>query len=549
LETLMLSLRPYQQEAADAVIESFKTNGSALVVMPTGTGKTILFSRIIEDHDWGRCLVLAHREELIRQAANKIEAVSGCAPDIEMAGEYADRSMFLRNPVIVSSIQTQSRGRMKRFDPHQFGLVIIDEAHHATAKSYRRTIAHYRQNPNCKLLGVTATPDRSDESALGQVFDTVPCVYELSDAIADGWLVPVRQRVVTVDGLDMSSVRTTAGDLNGADLGKILEQESVAHEIAHPTYELVGKRKALVFAVTVRQAEMIADILNRHEQDCARWVCGKTPKHERAETLRDYTAGRFRFLVNVGVFTEGFDEPTIEVIVMARPTKSRALYSQCVGRGTRPLPGLVDDAGSCPERRRRIATSGKPFVEVIDYVGNSGRHKLVTTADILGGKYGEEVVNLANHNTQEAGTAQDISEALENAAEEIDRRKADERRRRMAVIATAKYKVGGEVDPFDILDITEQPARGWDRVKKPSARMAEVLDKAGVSTQGMSYTQASQLIGAMMERRNKDQCTFRQAKVLSAHGYETTATFAEARTIIDSLAANGWKRRDLVEAY
>lgn len=546
----MLRLREYQQEAADKVLESFKEHDSALVVLPTGTGKTVLFSRIIEDHDWGRCLVLAHREELIRQAAEKIEAVSGYAPDIEMNVEYADKSMFHRNPVVVSSIQTQSRGRMERFNPDQFGLVIIDEAHHAPAKSYRRTISHYRQNTGCKILGVTATPDRSDEAALGQVFDDVAYVYELSDAIRDGWLVPVRQRIVHVDGLDLSKVRTTAGELNQKDLGDILAEEGMAHEIAHPAYELVGGRKALVFAVTVRQAEMIAEVLNRHEPDCARWVCGKTPKHERAQVLRDYTAGRFRFLVNVGVFTEGFDEPSIEVVVMGRPTKSRALYAQMVGRGTRPLAGLVDDAGSCPERRRRITTSAKPHLEVIDFVGNCGKHKLVTTSDVLGGKYGEEVVDLAKQNTSDAGSAEDVSEALEKAFEAIERRKADERRRRMAVIATAKYEVGGEVDPFDLLDITPQVARGWDRVKKPSARMVEVLEKNGVDCRNISYTHASQLIGEMKRRRENGVCTLRQAKLLSAHGYESNLSFAEASRVIDELASNGWRRpQRLQEAY
>lgn len=545
-----MQLRPYQQAAADAVIESFRTNDSALVVMPTGTGKTVLFSRVIEDHDWGRCLVLAHREELIRQAANKIEQVSGYAPDVEMAGEYADKSMFHRNPVIVSSIQTQSNGRMERFNPDQFGLVIIDEAHHATAKSYRRVVDHYRQNPGCKILGVTATPDRADESALGQVFDDVAFVYELSEAIGDGWLVPVYQKPIVVSGLDLSSVRTTAGDLNQGDLEAILNEEFAEQEMAGPIYEVVGQRKALIFTVSVKQAERLADVLNRYEPECARWVCGKTPRHERSQTLRDYSAGRFRFLVNVGVFTEGFDEPTIDVVVMGRPTKSRALYSQMVGRGTRPLAGLVDDAGSCPERRRRIATSAKPHLEVIDFVGNAGRHKLVTTADILGGKYDDDVVQLATERIQQADSPKDVSEALEDAFAEIERRKADERRRRLQVVAKANYKIGGPVDPFDLLDITQVPARGWDRVKKPSAKMIEVLERNGVYTDGVTFSQASQLIAAMIERRQNNKCTFKQAKWLVSHGYSPDMTMADASSTMDAWKQNGWKRPEpVVEAW
>ncbi len=544
-----MRLREYQSKAADAVFKSFEEHSSALVVMPTGSGKSVLFSHIIDQGDWGRVVVLAHREELIYQAAAHIERATGYAPDIEMSSHYADKSMFRRNPVVVSSIQTQSRGRMERFDPNQFGLVLLDEAHHATSKSYRKVIDHYRKNPDCKLLGVTATPDRADEAALGRVFDDVAFVYELSDAIKDGWLVPIFQRPIALHGLDLSSVGASSGDLNKRELAEVLEDEELEQQVAHAVYRVVGQRKTLVFAVTVRQAEMIADILNRHEPDCARWVCGKTPKQERAQTLRDYKAGVFRFLVNVGVFTEGYDEPGIEVVVMARPTKSRALYSQMVGRGTRPLAGLVDGAGSCPERHRRIATSAKPRLEVIDFVGNSGKHKLVTTADILGGKHDEAVVDMAKRVAMEDDAPVDVSKALEEAAEEHERRKADERRRRMAVIACSNYTVGGEVDPFDVLDIAEQPARGWDRVKRPSARMVEVLERAGIGCKDVTYSQASQLIGAIMERRDKGLCTPKQAKVLAGHGYDTGSTFAEAREIIDALAANNWQRPEAVEVW
>jgi superfamily II DNA or RNA helicase len=304
-----MKLRSYQRQAVDEILAAFRENSSALIVIPTGGGKTIVVASVIAEHHRlckGRAMVIAHREELIFQAAEKIKRVAGLNVDIEMAEMRAASGLLAKAPVIVSSVQTQiagcnGDGRMSRFDPMEFSLLVTDEAHHAVSPSWRRVIAHYRANPDLKVLGVTATPDRADEAALGQVFDSVAFDYELPDAIHDGWLVPVMQRTVTVDGLDLSSVRTTAGDLNGADLARVMEYEAVLHEIAHPTFDLAGNRKTLIFAASVAHAERLCEILNRHRGGCARFVCGTTPKEERRQMLADYASGRFQFLCNVGV--------------------------------------------------------------------------------------------------------------------------------------------------------------------------------------------------------------------------------------------------------
>jgi len=178
-----VQLRPYQEAAVEGVYEAWQTSRATLIVQPTGTGKTIVCAHVIDRLPEGRVMVLAHREELIFQAADKIQRVTGRAPDIEMAEMRADHGpLWDRARVVVSSIQTQCAGasgapRMKRFDPADFGLVIVDEAHHATAPTYRRVVDHYRQNPDCRVLGVTATPDRHDEEALGQVFESVAYDY------------------------------------------------------------------------------------------------------------------------------------------------------------------------------------------------------------------------------------------------------------------------------------------------------------------------------------------------------------------------------------
>ena len=198
-------LRQYQQQAVDSTLCAFSSGEeSVIIVLPTGTGKTIVFGHIIDlwtKKTNRRALVLAHREELIFQAQEKVGIITGEKPDIEMAEYRANHSLYDQANVIVSTIQTQSH-RKEQFDPYSFGLVVIDESHHAPAKSYKKVIAHYQQNPNCKILGVTATPDRADKLALGKVFKHVAYTYRINDAIHDGWLVPINQRCITVQGLD-----------------------------------------------------------------------------------------------------------------------------------------------------------------------------------------------------------------------------------------------------------------------------------------------------------------------------------------------------------
>ncbi len=222
-----MKLRNYQLEARTAVFKEWDNGArSTFVVLPTGTGKTILFASIIEQIQPGRALVAAHRSELIWQARDKIQAVTGLRADVEM-GEYKSKTEGdLFHPsaqVIVATIQTLTSGgdgggRMTKFDPMDFDLLIIDEAHHAVSTSYKKMIEYFLQNPKLKVFFCSATPDRSDEEALGQVCDTVAFDYEILNAIEDGWLVPIFQQMVEVESLDFSTMRTTAGDLNGADL-------------------------------------------------------------------------------------------------------------------------------------------------------------------------------------------------------------------------------------------------------------------------------------------------------------------------------------------
>ena len=552
-----MKLRNYQQACVDAVVAEWKAgNKSTLIVLPTGTGKTVVFAGIIRKLFPKRAMVLAHREELIWQARDKIQKVTGMKADVEMGGYKASVDHELFHPranVIVSTIQTHcaggdGAGRMTKFNPQDFGLLIIDEAHHATASSYKRVVEHYCQNPNLVVLGVTATPDRADEEALGQIFETVAYDYEILDAINDGWLVPIEQQMVSIDGLDFSSVRTTAGDLNGSDLEEVMLAEKNLHGIAGSTIEIIGDRRGLGFASSVQHAKNLADIFNRHRSGMAAWVCGKTDKDERKQIISDFAAGKIQFLWNCGVFTEGFDDSGVEVIVMARPTKSRSLYGQMAGRGTRPheiIAHRLNDAPVAALRRGMIARSCKPACLILDFVGNSGKHKLVTTADILGGKVSDEVVQAAKEFARKAGRPVRMADALEEEEKRLAEKKQREQMeaaRKAKLVAKTTFKTQ-KIDPFDVLQLKPVKSRGWDEGKVLKEGSKKIIRSVfGKDPGEMTYTEGMQLVKEFFRRKDSGECTFGQAKMLKKYGYDTHMKFDEAKRTIDAIAQNGWRR-------
>jgi superfamily II DNA or RNA helicase len=551
-----MKLRPYQEEAVEGILHQWEDASATLVVMPTGTGKTQVFSDVIRRRlHLGRAMVIAHREELIFQAVERLQQITGVRPGVEMATMRAKVGLWAGEEIVVSTVQTQTAGRnggrMTQFDPNEYATLVIDEAHHAPAKTYKRVIEHYYQNPKLKVLGVTATPDRHDEKALGQVFETVAYNYELPDAIQDGWLVPILQRAVNVEGLDFSGIRTTAGDLNGGDLARVMEAEKMLHEIAGPTLQIANGRKALVFAASLAHAERLCEIFNRPGYGgagTADWVHGGTPKLDRRDMMARYAASKFQILVNVGVATEGFDEPGIQVVVMARPTKSRALYAQMAGRGTRALTGVLDDLEDRQARLDAIEDSGKPACEIVDFVGNAGRHKLVTTAELLGGDYSDEAIAAAQKKAEDAdGEPVDMAEALEEAAQEILRKEEEERQRRLAarrahVTGKAKFR-SKFIDPFDVLDIAPVRERGWNEGRPITQKMASLLDRQGIDVESLNYSEAKQLCGRLITRFKRGLCTLKQANLLKKFGwYDGTETLDEASAKIDRIKAAGWRR-------
>jgi superfamily II DNA or RNA helicase len=436
---------------------------------------------------------------------------------------------------------------MTRFDPKDFSLVVVDECHHAISDSYGKVIDWYTANPDLKILGLTATPDRHDGKAMGKRFEKVAYAYDIKDGIDDGWLVPIEQSSVFVDGLDYSAIKSQMGDLNGKELAKVLEFEENLHAIADPTVKMTGDRKTLMFAASVVQAERLTEILNRHKPDSARFVCGSTPKETRRGMFADYAVNKFQYLVNVGVATEGFDDPGIQCVVLARPTKSRPLFTQMVGRGTRPLPGIVDLYEDADKRREGILRSKKPTVEVIDFVGNAGRHKLITTADILGGDYTDEVVELAAKNAAEnsaaSGKPADVASELQQAMHEFARNQAmrEEAVFRDRILLRTTFSKA-KINPFDVLDINPIREQSWNKEKPPTQKQLEYLKHKGVDFNGMGYTHAKQTIKELRERQKQGKATYKQARCLRKAGIDSsTITFKDAGDMITKLAANHWR--------
>lgn len=548
-----MNLRPYQRDALNGICSALRDCDSTLLSLPTGCGKTVVFAAAAKMAK-RRVMVIAHRDELIHQGAQKVEAVTGERPDIEKAEMYSNERSMFPSKVVVASVQTlgarmgDSR-RMSRFDPDEFSLLVIDEAHHAVATSYRKVIEHFQQNPSLKVVGVTATPDRADEVAMKNVFESVAFEYSLLDAIKDGWLVPIRSMPARIVGLDLSGLRDVAGDLHQGELSRIMEEEKNLHAVASETLARMGSRKVLVFCVSVAQSERLAEIFDRHIPGCARFISGETPPEERRQLLRDYDAGKFRILVNCMVATEGFDCPSIGMVVIARPTKSRALYAQMVGRGTRPLPGVVDGPETPSERKNAIASSDKPDCIILDFCGNAGRHRLASVVDILGGKLAEPLLNdlherhekLADDNDGHAIDVIELLEKTQKEAEEEERLKKERERRKVV-------KVRGivEVQEVSAFDVYEMPKR-----KEPPFRalpltdgQKDLLRKQGVPFERLDAWQQRELFRETVKRFKQNKCSFRQAKLLQRYGYSADCSFDQAREIIDRLAANKWRKVD-----
>lgn len=329
-----MKLRPYQVEAVAAVEREWEEGRlRTLLNQATGTGKTVEFSEITKHRvDRGeRVLQLAHREELLTQAAEKLKEMTGLDSVLEKAESHTLGSF---TPVTVGSIQSMAQPkRLAAFPPDYFPTIIVDEAHHAMSDTYQRVLQHFSE---ARILGVTATPDRGDKKNLGDYFDSIAYEYLMSQAIKDGYLVPIRAQMIPLE-LDIGNVKVSNGDYSAGDIGNALEPylEQIADEMA----KYAADRKTVVFLPLIATSQKFCRMLLDRGLRAAE-VNGNS--EDRTQILDDFENGRYDILCNSMLLTEGWDCPSVDCICVLRPTKVRGLYQQMVGRGTRLYPGKDD---------------------------------------------------------------------------------------------------------------------------------------------------------------------------------------------------------------
>ncbi len=545
----MKTLRPYQSAALEATLQRLREYASTCVVLPTGLGKTVYASKLLCGWEQGNCLFLAHTRELITQAADRLEPELGYRPPTEMGVQGADLdTLYQGGLVVVGSVQTMyGDRRLEKYRRHPFGLIVVDECHHATSATYRKVLDYFRNlNKNLKVVGITATPNRADGTALGLMFESVAYQMSISDAVIGGWLVPVRQEYVIVDSLDLDGMALRKNefgesDFKAADLEGVLTEEEALHKQAIPIVEKVGTRPTLVFTATVRHAHELAAVLNRYRPNSAAAVDGTTPPERRKELVRDFTDQRLQFLCNCAVLTEGFDAPPCASVVMARPTKSVSLYTQMLGRGLRPLPGVVDGVPDATDRRLSILTSGKPDCLVLDFVGNS-EHKLANSYDVLGGNYDVEVRELARQEARRQ--RRDVAQVMEQAAALLCLER-EQRGREHVRAAGATYQTF-EADPFG--DGPAMAGSNYTGPQRGGASDAQVglLVNLGVRKEtALKYSKRQ--AGSVIDDLSSKRCTIKQAKTLAKHGVPVEGVGMDrASRIIDAIAANGWRRPEVL---
>lgn len=499
-QALELGARQYQADVAVEIVQNLRVHRSTLAVLATGLGKTHLFAMLAAL--WpGRVLVLAHRKELIVQAWEKLTQLTGGERvGIEKAHEHSYGAR-----IVVGSIQTLKEGRLTRIGLPPFDLIVVDEAHHTTAKSYRKVLAAF---PQAKVLGVTATPKRGDKKAMGRVFDSTTTPLDMSWGIENGWLSPLDLRPIEVD-IDFGALKVRDGEFDQGELDDAIA--TCAAEITAAALEHAGDRRMVGFAPGVQTAHVTAERMNLAEPGSARSIDGTTPDDERTAVLRGHRTGRFPRLMNCQVLTEGYDDPELICILNALPCKSMSRLTQIIGRATRPWPGC-EKLPTADERKAAIAASPKPYAVIYDLAGNN-MEGCASIVDILGGTFTDDEKKAAKKKLREDGG--DVMAALRKAREEI--RESAARAMRIKV----RTKVGERVDPFKQLGVADPEPM---RVVKPenaatAAQIAIIRDEHGMDVPAnCSRRQAKKLIEIGDARARAGLCNYRQVRWFDAFG-------------------------------
>ena len=515
----MLNLRKYQKEAVQAIRKQWEEGYfKTLLVLPTGCGKTIVFAKVTEEcvREGKRVLILAHRGELLDQAADKLYKTTGIRSSLEKAESSCLDSWYR---VTVGSVQTLMREkRLAQFDPDYFDVIIIDEAHHCISDSYQRILNYFS---DAQVLGVTATPDRGDMKNLGSVFESLAYEYTLPKAIKEGYLSPIKAVTIPLK-LDLTGVSTQAGDFKASDIDTALDP--YLYQIAEEMKNYCKNRKTVVFLPLVKTSQKFREILNEKGFIAAE-VNGNS--EDRAQVLADFDEGKYNVLCNSMLLTEGWDCPSVDCIIVLRPTKVRGLYCQMVGRGTRLCEGKKD-------------------LLLLDFLWHTERHELCRPAHLI--CENEEVARKMTENLSEnAGCPTDLEQAEKQASEDVVAQREESLAKTLSEMKKRKRKL---VDPLQYeMSIQAEdlssyvPAFGWE-MSPPSEKQLRALEKYGIFPDDIDNAgKAAKILDRLDKRRNEGLTTPKQIRFLESRGFQHVGTweFEKAKRLIDRIAANDWR--------
>lgn len=518
-----IELREYQRAALDAIASGWREFRRQLLVLPTGTGKTIVFAHAAmnEIDRGGSVLVLAHRDELILQAIDKLRAACGIDALVEKGGLRALDS-FRAGSVVVASVQSLHIDRLIRWPRDSFDLIIVDEAHHALSDSYRNIFTHFDAVAGgaTRLLGVTATPDRGDRRALGGIFETIAYEYRMRDAISAGHLCPIVASSIPIE-IDMRGVRRVGGDYDAeasaARIAPVLER------VADAVVEFARGRKTLVFLPLISLSMAFSDLLRDRGMHSVH-VDGESP--DRRDILDWFAGSSDGVLCNASLLLEGYDCPDISCVICLRPTQIRSLYQQMVGRGTRIAPG-------------------KKNLLLIDFLWLTEKHRLCVPASLIApdAQHASEIMDAVRSSGD--GVEVDLIEAESAAVRERMRRLRDEldrHKRRPARLGYDPLEYGARMNDIELVEW--EPVMPWHSLA-PTEKQKDALTRLGFDANRVRFRgQASALLTSAARRRELGLCTIRQARLLERHGHANAInmSFAEASAAIDAIARRlGWR--------
>jgi superfamily II DNA or RNA helicase len=518
----VIALRPYQLKGADSTERVWAEHRSALRVGATGTGKTVEMVEMVRRarQQGHRTLIIVDSTELVIQTRDKIRSILGIDAEIEQADLRASVNPLFASDVVIATIQSLRSGgenggpmRCERFAPDHFGRIIVDECHLSITATTIAVVEYFMNpeaNPAGRLVGYTATPKRGDDASLAQLYEAVAFRYDIIDAIRDGYLVPVHGKVIRVQDVEISRVQHHDGDdFTNDQVSELMSSQGAIVEQAAGLLR-VCDGTTIVFCPDVRHAELLTARLNDHTPGCADVVSGKTPKDERRAMIDRFRRGEIRFLCNCMVLTKGFDCDEIRYVAICRFTKSWALFTQMTGRGTRPLDGILNGLDAAEDRHKAIASSAKPHMTVLSFVGREGPMNLMGPSDALAGHMHPPEVSQRAQELMEEQDDLDAIDAIEQAEKELEQ----EKKRRLD--SSSVLFSGGQVEEeeTDLFDAAQFRVAMEHKADVPPRHQLAFLNMYGFSKKEVaswSGERVERVIDWVRDRHAKGLCTKKQA--------------------------------------